>query len=319
MSSELIDAAEAVSGFDVSVAVPATSANMGPGYDSFGFAVDVCDVVRARLVDEVDPAERVTVTGCGAEALPRDGSHLILRIAESILAERGIVTSGRLVLDCENVIPHSRGMGSSAAAAVAGIVVADALTAACGLPRPTVEERLRRATAIEGHPDNAAPAIFGGITVSTMRGDEPVSASLPVSGDLACVLVVPDERLDTEVARSLLPEQIPHAAAAANSAAAGLLVHAVCHDPSLLFDATIDRLHQEYRRPAMPRTLERVDALRAAGLAAVVSGAGPTVAVLGAGADLESAVRRVLSGDDAQILAPGIAEAGAAVVEAPAP
>lgn len=300
-------------GFSVEVTAPATSANLGAGYDSFGLALGVADTVRARLADaEVPHDARAVITGEGADFLPRSGDHLILRVAEQILAAREVAGGERLVLECENAIPQSRGMGSSAAAVVAGLSIADAASVAAGLPEPTAAEKLAWATHFEGHPDNAAPALFGGVTVSWYpEADRASSISLPVHPEVRAAVVVPDERLDTGIARELLPRTVPHADAAANSAVAGLFVHAICHDPSLLVDATVDRLHQEYRRPAMLASLERVDALRAAGLAAVVSGAGPTVLVLGTGEDLADRVSAVLAGDGARVLQPQIAENGA--------
>lgn len=300
-------------GFSVEVTAPATSANLGAGYDSFGLALGVADTVRARLADaEVPHGARAVITGEGADFLPRSGDHLILRVAEQILAAREVAGGSRLVLECENAIPQSRGMGSSAAAVVAGLSIADAASVAAGLPEPTAAEKLAWATHFEGHPDNAAPALFGGVTVSWYpEADRASSISLPVHPEVRAAVVVPAERLDTEIARELLPRTVPHVDAAANSAVAGLFVHAICHDPSLLVDATVDRLHQEYRRPAMLASLERVDALRAAGLAAVVSGAGPTVLVLGTGEDLADRVSAVLAGDDARVLQPQIAENGA--------
>lgn len=300
-------------GFSVEVTAPATSANLGAGYDSFGLALGFADTVRAHLSPEEPPyEERVVVTGEGAGALPISGDHLILRIAERILEAREVLGGRRLLLECDNTIPHSRGMGSSAAAVVAGLSIADAASVAAGLPEPTAAEKLAWATHFEGHPDNAAPALFGGVTISWYPERERASSiSLPVHRDVRAAVIVPTERLDTNIARDLLPDTVAHAEAAANSAIAGLFVHAICHDPSLLLDATVDRLHQEYRRPAMLASLERIDALRAAGLAAVVSGAGPTVLVLGTGEDLATRVSAVLSGDDATVLGSAIAETGA--------
>lgn len=300
-------------GFSVEVTAPATSANLGAGYDSFGLALSFADTVRARYSDvEVAHESRVEITGAGEDTLPRSSDHLILKVAEQILAARDVAGGDRLVLECENAIPQSRGMGSSAAAVVAGLSIADAASIAAGLPEPSASEKLAWATHFEGHPDNAAPALFGGVTVSWYpEPDRASSISLPVHPEVRAAVVVPNERLDTNVARDLLPRTVPHADAAANSAIAGLFVHAICHDPSLLLEATVDRLHQEYRRPAMLASLERIDALRAAGLAAVVSGAGPTVLVLGTGEDLAERVSAVLSGDDAQVFPTAIVENGA--------
>jgi homoserine kinase len=296
----------------VQVRVPATSANLGAGYDSFGLALDLCDEVSATLHPEpIDPREAVRVRGEGEGQLPTDTSHLIHRVAGEVMASRGLDAAARLSLECRNRIPQSRGMGSSAAAVVAGITVADSLLQGCGLGELGAAARLAWATKFEGHPDNAAPALFGGVTISFIDSHRaPQSVSIPVHEDVSTVLIVPAERLDTAVARSLIPTTVPHADAAANSAVAGLFVHAIGNDPSLLFEATVDRLHQNYRRPAMARSLERVDALRSAGLAAVISGAGPTVAVLGDQEDLFEQVVTVLSGDTAQFLPVGISQAG---------
>lgn len=298
------------------ITVPATSANLGAGYDSFGIALEIRDTVCARLHDgPVDPADCVRVSGEGAGVIPTGRDHLILRVIREVLTARGVDAGDRITLACENVIAHSRGMGSSAAAVVAGIAIADAVSTTLGLRVPPPEEKLAWATHFEGHPDNAAPALFGGVTVSYSDGaGQPRSVSVPVADDVAAVLLVPDNRLETAVARSLLPATVPHADAAANAAIAGLFVYAIGHDPSLLFDATVDRLHQNYRRPAMTASLERVDALRAAGLAAVVSGAGPTVLVLGTGDDLHAQVEAVLTGDSSRIIPAAIADTGVEVM-----
>lgn len=303
----------------IEVTAPATSANLGPGYDSFGMALDVCDNITAVLHDEpVDLANCVSVSGEGAGQLPTTSDHLIHKVATTVLRDRGIDVGDRLTLECLNVIPQSRGMGSSAASVVAGISIADVISEHLGRPKPSAQDKLRWAIHFEGHPDNAAPALFGGVSVSWIDSDgQPVSASLPVHPSISAVMIVPDTRLDTKVARDLLPEVVPHADAAANSAAAGLLVHAIGNDPSLLFDATVDRLHQEYRRSAMPDSLARVDALREAGLAAVVSGAGPTVAVLGTDRDLLEQCKKVLAGDESRMIAAAIADSGVVVTSTP--
>lgn len=302
---------------DIEVAVPATSANLGAGYDSFGMALDVHDTVRATLHPEpVDPAHCVSVFGEGEDLLPSSRDHLVHRVTSEILAGRGLAElADRLSLACHNVIPHSRGMGSSAAAVVAGIAIADSLAKLSGLEQEDPARSLARAVGYEGHPDNAAPALFGGVTLCYPDGAGGVrSASVPVDESVRVVLVIPPERLDTGVARGLLPARVAHAEAAANSAVAGLFVHAISNAPDLLLDATVDRLHQEFRRPGMPEALARVDALRAAGLAAVVSGAGPTVAVLGTGEDLVARVTAVLGAavpdDTSRILGTTVAAAG---------
>lgn len=302
--------------YSIEVSVPATSANLGPGYDTFGLALDIADEVSAQLHDDpVDLDSCVEVTGEGAGQVPTSSEHLIHRVVREVLEDSGCGDSAdRLTLTCTNRIPHSRGMGSSAAAVVAGISIADAILACRGRGGLEEAERLAWAIHFEGHADNAAPALFGGVSISIVDSDgSPRSVAVPAHPAVRAVLIVPDTRLDTDYARSFIPAQVPHADAVANSAAAALFVHAISRDPSLLFEATEDRLHQEYRRPAMPDTLARVDRLRERGLAAVVSGAGPTALVLGTGEGLRDEVAEVLGKDDVRIIPAAIADFGAMI------
>ncbi len=273
-------------GTATTVRVPATSANLGPGFDAFGLALDLHDEVRARTVPG---GVRVQVQGEGAGHLPADERHLVARVALEELAAAGASVSG-LELVCRNVIPHGRGLGSSASAIVAGLAVAHGLLAAAGRGgedgAPLRQRLLLESSRREGHPDNAAPAVFGGFTIAWTRGDDPThpeavcSVRLPVHPDVRAVVCVPDEQLATSRARALLPASVPHADAALTAGRAGLLVHALTSAPELLLDATVERLHQEQRGPAMPRTASLLRALRERGLAAVVSGAGPSALVL---------------------------------------
>ena len=263
--------------------VPATSANLGPGYDSFGLALEIFDSLSLTLDDEpVDATACVRVTGESAAALPTDRTHLIMRVIAEVLASEyphtpeGVVD--RLSLDCTNRIPHSRGLGSSAAAIVAGIALAGEVGHHVGGPELSRERVLELATDREGHPDNAAPAIFGGLSISLSHPAR--SFRIPIGTVAEVTVLVPDVRLDTEIARGVIPVSIEHEVAAENSARAGLLVHGFSSDASVLMEATDDRLHQEFRREAYPESMELVDALRARGLPAVISGAGPTVLVL---------------------------------------
>ena len=300
----------------IEVSVPATSANLGPGYDTFGLALDIADEVVAELHSSpVDLSSCVEVTGQGAGQVPASSDHLIHRVVREVLDHHGSAElADRLTLRCANTIPHSRGMGSSAAAVVAGISIADALLACVGRGELCEAERLAWAVHFEGHADNAAPALFGGVSISMVDAQgSPRSVSVPAHPAVRAVLVVPDTTLDTDYARSFIPEQVPHADAVANSAAAALFIHAIGRDPSLLFAATEDHLHQEYRRPAMPETLARVDALREHGIAAVVSGAGPTALVLGTGENLRDEVVSVIGEDDADVIAASIADFGATI------
>lgn len=265
-----------------SVSVPATSANLGPGYDSCGIALDLRDRVSVTALD-AGAETRVSITGEGESSLPRDESHLVVRVLRHTLRELGVAAAEiPLALACENVIPHSRGLGSSASAVVAGITAGYAIAEQLAGVEPDPENALRIAVSYEGHPDNAAPALRGGATLS-IGGARPLTVDLRLHPGLGVVLLVPDFSLDTSVARALLPTEVPHADAVENSARAALLVHALAVGGPYLFEATSDRLHQEYRRSVMPETLGVVDALRGAGLAAAVSGAGPSVAVFGAG------------------------------------
>ena len=259
------------------MSVPATSANLGPGFDALGLALELRDVVRARRA----PTGTVTVhvSGEGESTVPRDENHLVVRAVHAAWDAIGEPRSG-LTLWCTNVVPHGRGLGSSAAAAVAGVLAARALAGAPDDPAAA----LVVATALEGHPDNAAAALLGGLTIAW--ADDPLSTPRAVriepSPELGATVLVPDIELSTETARGLLPAAVPHVDAAYTAGRAALLVEAVSRRPDLLLEATEDRLHQPYRAPAMPATAELVALLRARGWAAVVSGAGPTVLVLSA-------------------------------------
>ncbi|MDI3331723.1 MAG: homoserine kinase [Micrococcus sp.] len=261
-------------GITVRVSVPATSANLGPGFDSMGLALDLRDEVVVTTVAEGFSA---VVEGEGAGALPTDATHLVIATLREYLAARGWEVPG-LELTATNRIPHGRGLGSSAAAHATAILAADAL-----LPeaeRASAEGLLDATAGLEGHPDNVAPALTGGLTVSWGGDGDYQSVRMDVHPQVVPVVAIPEEPLSTETARGLLPPQVPHQVAAANAGRAALLVHALTADPSRLLPATRDWLHQDYREPAMPESLGLVRALRAEGLAAVVSGAGPTVMVL---------------------------------------
>jgi homoserine kinase len=266
---------EFVSG-PVTVTVPATSANLGPGFDALGLALDHRDRVTAEVVDA--PGLEVTVRGMGEGAVPLDEKHLVHRSMLAAFAAMGVTAPG-LRLDCLNVVPHARGLGSSSAAIVAGVSVARALVSG-GRGLLDDDAVLALAAELEGHPDNVAPACLGGFTVAWRDGERFRAASVPVDPRVAAVALVPPDGVATSVARGLLPDRVDHRDAAANAGRAALLVAAMGSRPDLLLAATEDRLHQDYREPAMPASLALVRSLRADGLAAVVSGAGPTVLVL---------------------------------------
>jgi homoserine kinase len=284
----------------VRVRVPATSANLGPGFDALGLALARYDVLEVRALGNDDVV--VEVEGEGAGEVPVDERHLVVRALRAALELVGAPQTG-LHLRATNTIPHGRGLGSSAAAVVAGIVAARALVAdPSALDDATV---LRLATEFEGHPDNAAPAILGGATIAwSSTTDEHEGARavrLDVHPDIEATVLVPSLRLATSRARGVLPETVPHADAALNAGRAALLVEALTRSPQHLFDATEDRLHQQYRAGVMAASWELVRALRADGLAATVSGAGPTVLLLGTASDRDRAdavLRDLLHGSE---------------------
>ena len=265
-------------GQSVTVEVPATSANLGPGFDCCGLALDWRERVNLAVIEQ---GYQIEVSGEGAAELPRDESHLIIRSALVGLADLGVRAPG-LWLGCRNTIPHGRGLGSSSAAIVAGLVAAAGLAHA----RVRPEWLLGHANAIEGHPDNVAAAIYGGFVLAYEGRTGVGVAQGHVDPSIGAALFIPEMSLATEAARSLLPETVPHVEAAANSGRAALLVHAMASEPELLYEATHDWLHQEYRGAVMPRSFELMKSLRGQGFAAVISGAGPSVLVLGRQVDL---------------------------------
>lgn len=259
----------------VRVTVPATSANLGPGFDTLGLALARYDVLE---LEAAEPGVlEIEVEGVGAGEVPLDESHLVVRALDASLAEIGVAREG-LRLRARNAIPHGRGMGSSGAAIVAGVLAAKGL--AEGVAEVGRDTLLRLATRLEGHPDNVAPCLFGGLTIAWMRGEEPRAKELMVHRGISPLVLVPDETMSTKVARSLQPEQVPHVDAVFNVSRSALLVASLTQSPEFLLEATEDRLHQDYRGTAMPRTAAMIAALRAAGHPAVVSGAGPSVLVL---------------------------------------
>lgn len=305
----------------VEVSVPATSANLGPGFDALGLAIDLRDTITVRAL--ASDTVRADVTGEGAGEVPTDASHLVARALRVGLEYVGAPVVG-LHLTCHNVIPHARGLGSSAAAVVGGLAAARALISdEDALDDQTI---LELATAMEGHPDNAAPAILGGATIgwiSTNRDGEAQARAtrIDLNPQIDPVVLIPATRLATKTARAALPEQVPHADAAFTSGRSALLVAALSRHPDLLLDATEDRLHQHYRANRMPDSTLLVERLRAAGLAAVISGAGPTVLVLGTrdNRGLENQIiERIVGTWDGdgwapggwRVLRPGIAAAG---------
>jgi homoserine kinase len=224
------------------------------------------------------------VTGQGAGELPADERHLVVQAMLATFDELG-GRPGGLALECLNRIPQARGLGSSSAAIVAGVLLAREMVVD-GPRRLDQAAALRLAARLEGHPDNVAPCLLGGFTIAwTDLGQDPKgggarAVSLPPAPGVHPILFVPEERGLTAKARAALPDSVPHADAALTAGRAALLVHALTSEPELLFPATEDRLHQNYRAPGMVGTAALVTRLRDAGVAAVVSGAGPSVLAL---------------------------------------
>lgn len=273
-------------GRSVVVRVPATSANLGPGFDTLGLALSVYDELTITAL-ESDRVE-VEVTGEGADAVPRDASNLVVRSMAYAFESVGRSLPG-VRLEAHNVIPHGRGLGSSGAAVVSGLLAATGLLE--GIVAFGDETLLRLATELEGHPDNVAPALFGGLTIAWMDESGPQHKKLLVHRGVSPIVFVPESTMSTSVARSLQPEQFSREDAVFNVSRSALLIAALMQSPELLLAATGDRLHQSYRAQAMPETDLLVRSLRAEGFAAVVSGAGPSVLVLadGPGRRLEAA------------------------------
>ena len=260
----------------VRVRVPATSANLGPGFDTLGLALGLHDEVEVAVTSS---GLDIEVSGEGAGDVADAGEkHLIVRAMRVAFDDLGLPQPPGLALRCVNQIPHGRGLGSSAAAIVAGLVAARSLAGASTRPADV----LPLASALEGHPDNVAPCLFGGLTIAWVAADaaglpEARAIRLDPSPDVCPVVFIAPEPVSTKVARGLLPATVPHADAARNAGRAALLIAALTARPDALFDGTEDMLHQDYRAPAMPHSHELVTRLRAAGVPAVVSGAGPSV------------------------------------------
>jgi len=272
----------------VRVRVPATSANLGPGFDALGLALSLHDDVDAWVCES---GLSIEISGESADLAGAGEDHLVVRAMRAAFAVTGGQPPG-IGLRCVNRIPHGRGLGSSAAAIVAGILVAWALAdpgplAADGTgPRPA-DALLGLATELEGHPDNVAACLGGGLTIAWTADGQPRMFRLEPLSSIRPVVCVAPAPVRTEIARRLLPDLVPHQDAAANAGRSALLVAALTQLPAgppetsgVLLAATRDWLHQDYRAAAMPETGALVGRLREAGIPAVVSGAGPSVLAL---------------------------------------
>jgi homoserine kinase len=267
-------------GLVANAVVAASSANLGPGFDSLGLALSLYDEID---VETTQSGLSVEVEGEGAGQVPLDASHLVVRAIERGLAAAGVSAAG-LKVRCRNDIPHSRGLGSSAAAVVGGIAVANGLLAQSDSKPLTDGELVQLSSEFEGHPDNASAAVLGGAVVSWTDGDGPdaryAAAPLRLHPDIHLFPAIPQVRSSTAETRVLLPDRVSHVDARFNLSRAALLVVALTERPDLLMAATADRLHQPQRAPAMPASAEYLSILRRCGVAAVLSGAGPAVIAL---------------------------------------
>ena len=300
----------------VQVQVPASSANLGPGFDCLGLALNMHDRYMAQVMDE--PGVDIDVTGEGADNIPTTDKNLVIKAMHKGFDFLGGRPRG-IALRQLNVIPHGRGLGSSAAAIVGGLALARALVLG-GNERMSNEDMLNIANEMEGHPDNVSAAIFGGANLAwqeSQRGHVVAqSLNFDVDPRIGALAFVPSTEFSTSKARKMLPESIPHGDAVKNSSNVAVLVQALQNRPDLLLGATADYLHQSYRKDAMPNSFALMVKLRSAGVAAFISGAGPAVLVLHTGGESEAAELERAAGDKFQMIALGISRTGVSVITA---
>ncbi len=257
--------------------VAASSANLGPGFDSLGLALSLYDEI---YVETTESGLHVDVEGEGAGEVPLDSSHLVVRAIEHGLQTAGVCARG-LIVRSRNAIPHSRGLGSSAAAVVGGLAAANGLVAQFDWPPMSDADLIQLSSEFEGHPDNASAAVLGGTVVSWTEGEGPLlryaAAELRLHPDIHLFTAIPEVRSSTAETRAVLPSHVSHVDARFNLSRAALMVVALTERPDLLMAASEDRLHQPQRATAMPASAEYLEILRRCGVAAVLSGAGPAV------------------------------------------
>lgn len=267
-------------GLVASAVVSASSANLGPGFDSIGLALSLCDEI---MVETTDSGLVVVVEGEGDGQVPLGPEHLVVRAVECGLRAAGTSAAG-LVVRCRNAIPHSRGLGSSAAAVVGGLAAANGLVAQTDSTPLSEAQLIQLSSEFEGHPDNAAAAVLGGAVVSWIdrSGERPNYLAVPLRlhPDIRLFCAIPEERSLTAETRGLLPAQVSHADAMFNVSRAALLVVALTQRPDLLMAATEDKLHQPQRAPAMPASAEYLRLFRRHNVSATLSGAGPSLIAL---------------------------------------
>lgn len=262
----------------VTVRVPATSANLGAGFDCLGLALEIYDGYAAQVLDE--PGLDVEVAGEGASTIRTDEKNLVISSMNAAFDHMGGRPRG-LALRALNAIPHGRGLGSSSSAIIGGLFLARSLVIS-GSERLNDNDLLALATEIEGHPDNVAAAFHGGATIAWVEDGSGKAISIPVDMRIMAIAFIPSDsgEVATKKARALLPETIPHIDAAVNISRSTLMVEALARKPELLFAGTEDRIHQFYRQSQMPKSYELMTKLRDAGVPAFISGSGPTVLAL---------------------------------------
>lgn len=257
---------------EIRIRVPATSANLGPGFDAFALALALYNTVTVEFI-----ARGLEINVTGEAEVPRDESNLVsASLRAGFEMARRKMPPLRVTLD--NQIPIGRGLGSSAAAIVGGLVAANVLMG----NKFSADELLAQAVEIEGHPDNVAGALFGGLVVVTRDGEKWTCAKIKPPRDLRAIVFIPTQGLSTKFARSLIPTEIPRADAVFNLSRAALIVHAFhARDYSQLRVAMQDRLHQPYREAFVPGMRALIDAAYEAGaVGAALSGAGPSILAL---------------------------------------
>lgn len=271
-------------GLSTHVTVAASSANLGPGFDSIGVALGLYDEVT---VETTDSGLTVEVAGEGEGQVPLSADHLVVQGIRRGLRAAGVDAPG-LWVRCRNAVPHQRGLGSSAAAVVAGLAAVNGLVAQMDRPQLSQAELIQLASQFEGHPDNAAAAVLGGAVVAWTADNPDATIGSPgysavplrLHPDIRLFPAIPAQRSSTAETRTLLPAQVSHCDARFNVSRAALLVVALTERPDLLLAATEDLLHQPQRAVALPVSAEYLRLLRANGVAAVLSGAGPAVIAL---------------------------------------
>ena len=261
----------------VRILVPASSANLGPGFDSMGLALAVHDELTAMVTN--DEGIKIDVEGEGAGAVSTDETNLVVQAINRGFSAMNAVPPG-FILKCRNAIPHGRGLGSSASAVIGGLAMARSLVEG-GEDLMSNRQILNMALQFENHPDNLSAALYGGFNVSWLETSNEAGAVQPsVHEDVVPIVLIPPHELATSKARGVLPQQVDRSAACHNLSRTGLLVYAISQDPGLLWEATSDRLHQDARAQMYPETTKIISALRERKMAAMTSGAGPAVLLL---------------------------------------